>query len=127
MHKRLGEERFREKYQKRPADLIRDMGIEMDRPGRRGADVLQAFQFYPLPPNKSAVYENILRDYARKPVHRDALKPPGRRDISIGTTLRVLEARGLIRTKEAKIGRKRVVFISEVLDDGVWKKAVQPG
>lgn len=126
MQKRLGEERFREKYEKRPADLIKDMGIDMVRPGKRGAEVLESFPFYGLSPNKSAVYEHIISNYSRKPLHRKALKPPGRRDISIGTTLRVLVARGLIKTREAKIGKKRVVFVSEVFDGGAWKKAVQP-
>lgn len=122
LHAKLGEAKFRELYGSRPSSLLDDIGANIrEARSSRGSNVLQAFHFCPLSPSRQAIFEEIVRNYEKRPLLAKALN---KRD---STAMYVLEARGLIRLKRIKASAgPPSLAISEVFHKGVWRKAVLP-
>lgn len=126
MHKKLNENKFQELYEKSPASLIKDMGVHIGQPGTTGIKVLQAFPFYPLQERNEGVYKKILKNVGKHPLHIRTLSPAGKKAIHMPETLRILEARGLVKTKVMAFEKSALLVVTDVFDGREWRKALLP-
>lgn len=70
--------------------------------------MLQSFHFFPLQPKHTEVYDSLLKRQNEIPLKASAL---GFKRTAV--TLRILEARGLVRVRTGKMGKSRRVLIIE--------------
>lgn len=117
LHALLGEREFRRRYGNRPSALMHDIGVRVSKPGNRGTEVLEAFAFHELAPHNQALYERILENAGELPLDSKSIRM--RAGTSVGSRLRILEARGLVRL-EKKGGQGRKLFVTNVFHKGRW-------
>lgn len=119
LHKALGETKFRELYEKYPSSLATDLGVTTHGSSRNraGSSVLQAFHFYPLGGAAKEAHDHILELLRKR-------QAQAFRSAALDThSLRILEARGLIRIKEGHVGGiKHRLEITHVFENGAWKE-----
>lgn len=126
LHKQLGEDEFRRRYMNQPSSLAADLGLRSSAHSRAKAayEIMNAFPFYSLQEHYEAVYKKILEGLGTNPLH---VKTLGESIPDFAKKLRVLEARGLIRTKLMPVGKSnKVLVVTEAFDGREWKKAILP-
>lgn len=123
LHKTLGENEFRRRYEGNPLLLAEHAGVgkEIRQRAQRGKEILEAFRFYPLTPRKQGILDEILERHDKQPLHSTMLGDNPR-------NLRVLEERGMIRLAKVKGWRGQKLMVTEVFDEKTkaWKKAIVP-
>lgn len=120
LHKTLGENEFRRRYEGNPSLLAEHAGVgkEIQQRAQRGKEILEAFRFYPITPRKQQILNAILEKAGKEPLYSAKLGDTSR-------NLHVLEERGLIRLAKVKGWKGKKLIVTEVFDQKTkaWRKA----
>lgn len=130
LHRKLGEEKFREAYGKHPSALVHDLGLgKIKKRTELGSDILQTFQFHPLTEAREKFLRNIQEHYGKMVLDSALLsRMAGVSKGSAPRILNILSARGVVKLVRLSGTRGWNMAVAEVWDSKAqeWKKALVP-